>query len=819
MMDSLFLYDLRRCGGSKIRGLRVSDASCVASSLAESESGTTHGCCLVIVVCLCALCYVFPADRSSHHPFESARLGRNVVFHAPERRTANFSLKKLGYQTATAKVVVTIARRREHRYTSTAQQSSHTHIHTHTMASVIASRVLATSRVFVSAAAAAKTPVFPAISATRFFSAKAETDADSTTSTTAASSEPPHAYATGASKVITSNVVEETRLHPALKKAFIKNVGPTLTPVQEQCINEFITSENGIVVRAKTGTGKTFAFGIPVMHSVLNMRDEDSKIAGRYVNSVIFAPTRDLAYQTRQSLSNLWAECTNAGKKDSVPRSKRNDYPRKSRSPRDGNSEDHLIPLVIGQTPYRATMNHFVGKEVPPIVVATPGRFMDMLENEPKFRTSFKHLQNVIIDEADELLNGNFKEDINRIIDELQAIREPIPGIEDASVQHKAKTMLFSATVNDDVFALAERAISNDFPFVDVTGTKTQEVNENITQTLIQTESIFDTYVAAIKFLLDHAKERDFKPIIFLSTTTSVDFISKLVNDVFRDQNIRRRVLSFHGKLSQGKRDASQRIFRENDNTVLVASGIGARGMDFPNVSHVIQIGVSSEIDSHTHKIGRTGRAGKKGDALLFTSKMEEPFVKALKKNGNKFTEVIEFDGAEQEAVEVADAIKDQTRSYMDLNDTFFSSLTHYRNIPSRVANLNLTSLAIDLAKCYKELSTDADVDVDADEENSAVGKMSMSYTAAKHLGLDFDRIEPYYELSGRRPANSRGGNNNRVGKNNNRNGKRNDWSNDRRGSYGGNNDRRGGDRRGGYGGNNDRRGGGDNYQKRESRW
>lgn len=585
--------------------------------------------------------------------------------------------------------------------------------------------------------------------------------------------------------IITSNVVAETNLHPALKTAFTKNIGPTLTPVQEQCINEFLNSENGIVVRAKTGTGKTFAFGIPVIHSVLTSKDKNIKQVDRYVNSVVFSPTRDLAFQTRKSLTELWNSSLNSS--IHAPK-KRHSYPKRSRLP---NNEKDLIPLVIGQTPYRSTMSYFVSKEIPPIVVATPGRFMDMLENEPKFRTSFKHLQNIIIDEADELLNGNFKEDINKIIDELNSIRVPIPGIEDENSSIKPKTMLFSATVNDDVFYLAERAIGNDFPFVDVTGNKTEEVNENITQTLIQTDSIFDTYVAAVQFILDNVHDRNFKPIIFLSTTSSVDFISKLLNDVLRSENSRRRVLSFHGKLSQGKRDASQRIFREKDNAILVASGIGARGMDFPNVSHVIQIGVSSEIDSHTHKIGRTGRAGKQGDALLFTSKLEEPFVKALKKNGNKFTNVKVFDSSEPEAEEVAEKIVDQTKSYLDLEDTFFKSLTHYRNIPSKVAKLDLNGLAIDLAKTYQKLisgnnKTD-DIENDEDDvenENESSGKITMSYNMAKNLGLDFTKVEDYYNLTGRRPS-TRSSNDSRGNyRNNNRNSKREGWSNDRRGSY-----------------------------------
>lgn len=595
--------------------------------------------------------------------------------------------------------------------------------------------------------------------------------------------------AADAVKLISSNVVEETNLHPTLKRAFAKTIGPTLTPVQEQCINDFVSSEHGIVVRAKTGTGKTFAFGLPVIHSVLKSRERDVKFTDKYVNSVIFAPTRDLATQIRKSISTLWDDC--GARK--FPRDSSN-Y--RLRIPRNWES----IPLVIGQTPYRQTMDYFPGRSAPPIVVATPGRFMDALENRQAFRDSLVHLENIIIDEADELLNGNFKEDINNIIDELNAIRKPIKGVEEPGAPVKPKTMLFSATVSDDVFELAERAIGPEFPFVDVTGAKTEEVNENITQILVQTESIYDSYIAAVSFILDNQRQKNFKPIIFLSTTSSVDFFAKLFSDILRAEGCRRRVLPFHGKLPQGKRDNSQKIFRESSNAILVASGIGARGMDFPGVTHVIQIGVSSEIDSHTHKIGRTGRAGKKGEALLFTSKLEEPFVKALIKNGNKFGETIEFDSTTPEALDVAEKIKKQTNSYLDLDETFLKNLSHYRNIPSKIAKLNQTALAMDVAKTYSALSGEAVYDEDEEPV-----KLTMSYNMADKMGLKWEELEDYYNFTGRRPQKSKSGSFN--GRNNNRQSKGN-WSNNRseRGGYRDSN-------RGGY--RNDHR---DSYKSRSNR-
>lgn len=625
-------------------------------------------------------------------------------------------------------------------------------------------------------------------------------------------------------KVITSDVVEETLLHPRLKTVFQKNVGPTLTPVQFKCIDEFIESPNGIVVRAKTGTGKTYAFGIPIINSVLNAENR-----GNYVDSVVFAPTRDLALQTQLSLEKVLVDCLPSSlNHETVRENNRGKYGKNSRNNRYGKSRDELkkslIPLVIGQTSYHGILAHFKPGNVSPLVVASPGRFMDMLRNQPSFRNKFTHLQNIVIDEADELLNGNFKQDIKDIIKELTELREPQEG-EAADV--RPKTMLFSATINEDVFELAESAIGQDFPFVDVTGSKTEEVNTNITQKLVKTSSLANSYIGAVERLVSKCQDEPrFKAIVFLSTTSAVEFFSTLMSRALAVNKIKTPVYSFHGKLTQGRRDNAQNRFRQAKNGILVASGIGARGMDFPNVSHVVQIGVSSEIDQHTHKIGRTGRNGEKGDAILFANQYEMPFVKALEKNNNTF-EVEELNEEEPEFLEMTKCVEEITqrlgREY--IHDTIYGFLGNYRNVPPKVAKFNMTALARDNAIMFNRFAGEP-----KDELDEPL-KLGMSYRNAQEMHIDFDAVEDVIEFTGAKPRSQRsrqGGNNNTRGgrgfkrENSWNDGNRGSNNNDRGGyrSRGGN-DRnshdRGSNDRGGYRRNNDRRD--DKGGERYSRW
>ncbi|GMG55598.1 unnamed protein product [Ambrosiozyma monospora] len=147
--------------------------------------------------------------------------------------------------------------------------------------------------------------------------------------------------------------VSESNMHPKLINAFIHRIGSTFTPVQKRCMNEFNESETGIIVRAKTGTGKTFAFGLPVMNDHLNALDSNRNLAKSSVNTVIFCPTRDLCTQNQDALQNLWQKASEEDKERQHKRMKRNkpryDYKNLSRD----------VVTIMGQTSIRRSLSPF----------------------------------------------------------------------------------------------------------------------------------------------------------------------------------------------------------------------------------------------------------------------------------------------------------------------------------------------------------------------------------------------------------------------------------------------------------------------------
>ncbi|ODV85206.1 hypothetical protein CANARDRAFT_28494 [[Candida] arabinofermentans NRRL YB-2248] len=538
--------------------------------------------------------------------------------------------------------------------------------------------------------------------------------------------------------------VDESGLHQDVRDAFIKRIGPTFTPVQQLSIGEFIDSETGIVVRAKTGTGKTFAFGLPVFHSLMTTKSAD---VNKSVNTVVVCPTRDLALQNQTSLEKVWLACR----------------------PRIRNKN---IALVIGQTPIRNTARLFVRDDKPPVVVCTPGRFLDMIKNNRDFRKSFPYLKNIVIDEADELLNQNFKLDIEEMIDTLKSLNE---------TDQVPKTMLFSATMSKDVFDLAQNVMGKGFKFVDTNEGETSEVNENVTQTLIQTESIFQSYVGALKFIIDRIGEKDFKPIVFLSNTISVDFFHELLSKLIRAKNLRYRTAIIHGKLSQGQRNRAQSDFRRYKDSVLVASNVISRGMDFPDVSHVIQIGVNHEISNYTHRIGRTGRAGKEGHALLFSTNTEAPFVKALLQQGNNFESTIAY----EKDADFEESVREISSTLNNVDSIVESNLNAYCSIPSTVSRFNKNDIARDCGKLYVDLTGSTELPF-------------LSATLATRNGMNTEAAREYFNIPGNPTSSGNRGGYNRGG----------NGGYNRGGNGGYNRGGNGGYNRGGYEGGNSSRGG-----------
>ncbi len=331
------------------------------------------------------------------------------------------------------------------------------------------------------------------------------------------------------------------------------------SPVQQQAI-PLILEGRDVVGQAQTGTGKTAAFGLPVMN---NMKLDDG------VQALIIVPTRELANQVSDELFKY-------GKKLGV----------RTVTVYGGSSYGRQIGLI---------------ERGAQVVIATPGRLKDILS-----RNMLKDFapSTVILDEADEMLDMGFLDDINEIFDYLPSDRQ---------------TLLFSATMPKPIKALAERILV-DPAFVSIT--KEETTNTDITQQYYVIEE--NERDDAIIRLLD-AEETD-KVIVFCRTKREVDRLSNVLSAIGYNAK------GLHGDMEQRQREAVIRSLKDSSVDILVATDVAARGIHINDVSHVINYHIPFDPESYVHRIGRTGRAGRKGVAITLVTPLEFKELQRIRK-------------------------------------------------------------------------------------------------------------------------------------------------------------------------------------------
>lgn len=336
------------------------------------------------------------------------------------------------------------------------------------------------------------------------------------------------------------------------------------TPIQTQTIPAALKGKD-LIGQAQTGTGKTAAFGIPLIEKA-DMTEES-------IQSVILTPTRELAVQIAEELNKI-------GSYKGV----------------------RSLPIYGGQDIGRQIR---ALKQRPQIIVATPGRFMDHMRRKT---IKLHGINMVVLDEADEMLNMGFVEDIETILSEVPEERQ---------------TLLFSATMPKRIQNLSQKFLK-DPEFITV---KAKELTvENIDQQYmeVQEKQKFDVLCR----LLDiHSPEL---AIIFGRTKRRVDELSEAL--------LKRGYIAegIHGDLNQAKRDSVIRKFKESTIEVLVATDVAARGLDVSGVTHVYNFDIPQDPESYVHRIGRTGRAGKTGMATLFVTPRELDHLKSIEKMTNR---------------------------------------------------------------------------------------------------------------------------------------------------------------------------------------
>ncbi len=325
------------------------------------------------------------------------------------------------------------------------------------------------------------------------------------------------------------------------------------TPIQEQAIPILLTGNTDLVGLAQTGTGKTAAFGLPLLELI-----DDSN---RSTQALILAPTRELSVQITSDLEKFSAGMKNLS-----------------------------IVTVYGGASISDQIRKI--RQGVQIIVATPGRLIDLLSRKVVDLTAIRY---VILDEADEMLNMGFKEDIDDIL---------------STMPKQKNVWLFSATMPREVREISKNYMTNP---QELTMGERNQGNENIDHQYIVVDDR-DKYLALKRFV-------DYTPDIFgvIFCRTKID-TQKIAEHLIKDGY---NADSLHGDLTQMQRDRVMRSFKNKTLQLLVATDVAARGIDVSGITHVIHMNMPDEMEYYTHRSGRTARAGKKGISLAIISKKE----------------------------------------------------------------------------------------------------------------------------------------------------------------------------------------------------
>ena len=359
---------------------------------------------------------------------------------------------------------------------------------------------------------------------------------------------------------------EELGVSPEIRKAIEEMGYENPMPVQEEVIPYLLGEGNDVVALAQTGTGKTAAFGLPLIQKI--------NVKNRVPQALILCPTRELCLQIAGDL---------------------NDYSKYI----DGLK---VLP-VYGGSSIESQIRML--KSGVHIIVATPGRLIDLMERKV---AKLDTIGNVVMDEADEMLNMGFTDSINSILEKVPEDRN---------------TLMFSATMSPEISRISKQYLRN---AKEITiGTK-NEGSKNVNH-IAYVVHAKDKY-AALKRIADYYPQ--IYGIIFCRTRKETQEIAdKLIQDGYNAD-------SLHGELSQAQRDLVMQKFRQRHLQLLVATDVAARGLDVNDLTHVINYGLPDDTESYTHRSGRTGRAGKTGISIAIINLRERGKMREIERIINK---------------------------------------------------------------------------------------------------------------------------------------------------------------------------------------
>ena len=338
------------------------------------------------------------------------------------------------------------------------------------------------------------------------------------------------------------------------------------TEIQKMVIPLLLLGKRDIIGQAQTGTGKTAAFGLPILERI--------EPGGKAIQALILTPTRELAIQVAKELASLV-----------------------------GRKAVHIISVYGGQSIVRQISELKAGVDV---VVGTPGRVIDHINRRT---IKLSNLRFMILDEADEMLNMGFIDDVEKIL---------------GSVNPDRRMLLFSATIPERIRRISEKYMGE----YDHVVVKKEQPETELTEQIYFEVQEKDKFEALCR-IIDITEA--FYGLIFCRTKLNVAELSRRLTERGYDAE------ALHGDITQPQRELILNRFRKRGINILVATDVAARGIDISNLTHVINYAFPNNTDSYIHRIGRTGRAGNAGVAITFVSPTEHrklQFLKGIVKSG-----------------------------------------------------------------------------------------------------------------------------------------------------------------------------------------
>ncbi|KAJ1281708.1 hypothetical protein BS78_04G326500 [Paspalum vaginatum] len=449
-------------------------------------------------------------------------------------------------------------------------------------------------------------------------------------------------YESRGESLLASKRFDECGISPLTVKA-LTDAGYVQTTVVQEAALPLCLEGKDVLVKAKTGTGKSAAFLLPAIESVLNAMKINTNHRVSPIFALVICPTRELAIQLTAEANVLLKYHTGIG-----------------------------VQSLIGGTRFKLDQRR-LESEPCQILVATPGRLLDHIENKSSFSVRLMGLKLLVLDEADHLLDLGFRKDIEKIVDSLPRQRQ---------------TLLFSATIPKEVRRVSQLVLKRDHIFVDTVGLGAVETPTKVQQSclLVPHELHFHTVHHLLREHID--REIDYKVIVFCTTAMVTEFMYIMLRD------LKLNVREIHSRKPQLYRTRISEEFRDSNRLVLVTSDVSTRGVNYPDVTLVIQVGVPPDREHYIHRLGRTGREGKSGKGILLLAPWEEYFLNEI---GDLPIEKYPSPDIDQEMKQkVDDSIKIVDMSIKEA--AYHAWLGYYNSIPD--VGRDKTMLA-DLAKRF----------------------------------------------------------------------------------------------------------------------